>query len=453
MARDGADEPHVVIIGGGFGGLNAAKALAKRPVRVTVVDRQNYHLFQPLLYQVATAALSPGDIASPIRHILRRYPNVRVRLGEVRAVDLRRKVVLLTDGELSYDHVIVAAGARHSYFGHPDWEPLAPGLKSLDDALEMRRRILTAFEAAENEPDPAAREPYLTFVIVGGGPTGVELAGAIAEIARYTVAKDFRVIDTRSARVLLLEGGPRILPSFAPDLSERARRSLERLGVEVRTQAVVTNVTLEGVYVGDEFIPARTTLWAAGVQASPLAKSLGVPLDKAGRVIVEPDLTVPGFPDAYVIGDLAACAGPDGKVLPGLAPVAIQQGKHAAENIWRSIRGQVRVPFRYRDKGTMATIGRAAGIAQTKRLKLGGLVGWLAWLFVHLLYLIGFRNKVAVLLQWIWSYVTYKRGARLITGGTPLPALKAAEAGAPSMHAPLRERPRKPTPTGVPTGP
>jgi NADH dehydrogenase len=416
-----AAPPHVVIVGGGFGGLYAARALARHPVRVTLIDRDNYHLFQPLLYQVATAALSPGDIAEPLRAILRKHRNVRVWLEEVTAIDPANRRVTMTGGTVSYDYLILATGARHAYFGHDDWEPLAPGLKTLEDALEIRRRVLSAFEAAEREPDPAVRQALLTFVVIGGGPTGVELAGAIAEIRRHTVARDFRAIDPTRARVLLLEGSPRVLPPFPEDLSARAAQALRRLGVEVRTGALVTGVTPEAVYVGDEAIPTRTALWAAGVAASPLGTSLGVPLDRGGRVLVEPDLTVPGHPEVYVIGDLAAFTHRGDKPLPGVAPVAIQQGNAAADNIWRTIQGRPRRPFRYVDKGNLATIGRGAAVADMGgRVRLWGLPAWLAWLFVHILYLIGFENRLLVLFQWAWSYFTYERGARLITQPWPL---------------------------------
>ncbi|MHB8872536.1 MAG: NAD(P)/FAD-dependent oxidoreductase [Myxococcaceae bacterium] len=388
-------------------------------MRLTLVDRHNYHLFQPLLYQVASATLSPGDIASPIRSLLRRWPKVSVRLGEVTAVDVKRSRVLLADGgELAYDMLVLAAGVRHSYFGHPDWEPFAPGLKSLDDALEMRRRILLAFEQAET--DPGARDELLTFVVVGGGPTGVELAGAIAEISRHVIPGDFRAYDPKRARILLLEAGPRILPGFSEDLSARAQRSLERLGVTVRCGCTVTSVGPAGVEAAAELIRARTILWAAGIEASPLAKSLGVPLDRAGRVLVDPDLSIPGHPEVFVIGDLAAFI-QDGRPLPGLAPVAMQQGRAAAQNVIRTLCGAPRTPFHYKDRGIMATIGRAAGVAQRGRLHLSGFLGWAAWLFIHLLFLVGFRNKLLVLLQWAWDYWTYKHGVRLITG--PPPAL------------------------------
>jgi NADH dehydrogenase len=409
----------VIIVGGGFGGLYAAKALARQSVEVVLIDRHNYHLFQPLLYQVATAALSPGDIASPIRSILRRHRSVQVRLDEVKSIDLARREVRLESGPFGYDYLILATGVRHSYFGHDEWEPLAPGLKSLDDALEMRRRILLAFEAAEKESDPAKRSALLSFVVVGGGPTGVELAGAIAEIARHTVARDFRVIDPTQARVLLLEAGPRILSAFAEALSARAQRSLERLGVTVRTGAAVTRLDTEGVWLKDELLPTGTALWAAGVAASPLAKSLGVALDRAGRVVVEPDLSVPGHPEAFVIGDLASFSHQTGKPLPGLAPVAIQMGKAVARSIANRGAGRPTEPFRYWDRGTMATIGRASGIAEVGKLKLWGFAGWMAWLFIHLLFLIGFRNRLLVMLEWTWLYLTFRRGARLITGDPP----------------------------------
>jgi len=420
--RTGA--PHVLIVGGGFGGLQAARTLAQHSLRITLLDRRNYHLFQPLLYQVATAALSPGDIAEPIRAILRRHRNVRVLLGEADAVDAANHRVVLSDGRvLGYDYLVLAPGSHHSYFGHDDWEPLAPGLKSVDDALDVRRRILLAFERAEWEADPATREALLTFVIVGGGPTGVELAGAIAEIARHTVARDFRDIDPRRARVLLLEGGPRVLATYPTDLSARAEQSLRALGVEVRTDTRVTAITPAAVHVGEEVIPTRTVLWAAGVAASPLGRSLRVPLDRMGRVPVEPDLSVPGHPEIFVVGDLASYTHQTNAPLPGVAQVAIQQGRAAAENIVRSLRGQPRQPFRYKDLGLMATIGREAAVAEIGRLHLSGLVAWLAWALVHIVNLVGFDNRVLVLWQWAWAYFTFRRGARLITG--PVPVLTA----------------------------
>jgi len=408
--------PHVVIVGGGFGGLNAARALARRPVRVTLLDRRNYHLFQPLLYQVASAALSPADIATPLRSILRKAANVSVLLAEAETIDFTNRRLVLDRGELGYDALILAAGAGHSYFGHDDWELLAPGLKTLEDALEIRRRVLLAFEAAERESDGAERRALLTFVIVGAGPTGVELAGALAEIARETIARDFRAIDPRQARVILLEGGPRILPSFPETLSKRAEMALSRLGVEVRTGSTVTRITPDAVWVGGEQIRSRAVLWAAGVAAAPLARSLGVPLDRAGRVLVEPDLSIPGHPEAFVIGDLAAFIHQTGQPLPGLAPVAIQQGRAVADNVWRRLRGEPTRPFHYFDKGSMAAIGRAKAVAVMGRLRLWGFPAWLAWVFVHILYLIGFRNRFLVVFEWAWAYFTYQRGARLITG-------------------------------------
>jgi NADH dehydrogenase len=407
-----------VVIGGGFGGLYAARALARLPVRVRLIDRVNYHLFQPLLYQVATAALSPGDIAEPLRAVLRKYRNVEVLLGNVTCVDPEARTVQLEDGdEFNYDFLVVATGGRHSYFGHPEWEPLAPGLKSLADALELRRRILLAFEFAERERDPLKRAALLTFVVVGGGPTGVELAGAIAEIARHTVSRDFRTFDPRQTRVVLLEGGDRVLAQYPPDLSASAQRALEHLGVEVRTNSVATEVTADRVSVRDEIIPTHTTLWAAGVAASPLGRQLGVEVDRSGRVPVQPDLTVPGHPEISVVGDLAAFKKPSGELLPGIAPVAIQQGEAAAANIGRAIRGEPLKAFHYFDRGTMATIGRAAAVAEIRRLHLSGLLAWLAWLIVHIFFLIGFENRMLVLVQWAWSYISYERGARLITGG------------------------------------
>src|SRR5512143_2723069 len=357
-----AARPHVVIVGGGFGGLAAARGLARAPVDVTLVDRTNHHLFQPLLYQVATAGLSPAEIASPIRRILRRQRNVRVLLGDAVAIDTAARIVRLADGEVGWDYLVVAAGAGHSYFGRDEWEAHAPGLKTLDDALEIRRRALVAFEKAEREDDPGARRRWLTFVVVGGGPTGVEMAGAFAEVARHTLARDFRRIDPRAARVLLVEAGPRILPAYPEELSGKAQRQLEALGVQVWTGAAVTGVDESGVQIGGDRIAARTVVWAAGVQASPLARSLGVPLDRAGRVRVLPDLTVPGQPSVFVIGDLASLE-QDGHPVPGVAPAAIQMGAHAAANLRRALRGEPLVPFRYRDKGSLATIGRKSGVA------------------------------------------------------------------------------------------
>jgi len=409
--------PRVVIIGGGFGGLSAARALRGAPVDVTILDRRNHHVFQPLLYQVAMAVLSPGDIASPIRWILRHQRNVEVLLGEVGRIDTDRRIAHLTDGaEIPYDYLIVAAGATHAYFGHDEWLPYAPGLKTLEDALEMRRRVLLAFERAERESDPVRQRALLTFVIVGGGPTGVELAGALAEIARQSLAKDFRHFDPTSSRILLIEGGPTVLPPFPARLRDAARRDLGRLGVDVRTNTLVTAIGPGFVQAGDERISAETVLWAAGVAASPLGASLGVPVDRVGRVLVQPDLTIPGHPEVFVIGDLASLAGPAGRPLPGVAQVAMQMGAHASRNIIRATQGQPLRPFTYLNLGDMATIGRASAVADLPMIKLTGAIGWLAWLFVHILNLIGFRNRLVVMVQWAWSYFSYQRAIRLITG-------------------------------------
>jgi NADH dehydrogenase len=409
-------QPDVVIIGGGFGGLYAARALKGADVRVTLIDRRNHHLFQPLLYQVAMAALSPGDIASPIRWILRRQRNVEVLLADARSIDAARRTVVLADGEITYDFLIVATGATHAYFGHDEWRAIAPGLKTLEDALDIRRRVLLAFERAEREPDPARRAPLLTFVVVGGGPTGVELAGALAEISKQSLARDFRHFDPTSARVILVEGGPGLLAAFPESLQQAALKDLRALGVDVRTNARVTGVESGLVRIGEQTIEAATVLWAAGVAASPLGASLGVPLDRAGRVRVEAELTVPGHRDIFVIGDLAALDDEHGRPLPGVAQVAIQMGKHAVRNIRRSIEGQPLRAFRYRDLGNMATIGRASAVADFGSFKLEGYLAWLAWLFVHLLNLIGFRNRVVVMVQWAWAYFSYQRAIRLITG-------------------------------------
>lgn len=409
------NRPHVVILGGGFAGLYAAKALAKAPVRVTLIDRRNHHLFQPLLYQVATAALNPSDIASPIRSILRGQRNATVVMSEARSIDAADHRVVLEDGAIGYDWLIVATGATHSYFGRDEWEAEAPGLKTIEDALTIRRKILLAFEAAERENDPADRVPWMTFVVVGGGPTGVELAGSIAEIATRSIARDFRRIDTRDARVILLEGAPRVLTSYPEELSQSAKKQLESLGVDVRTGAMVTSIDARGVEAGEERIAARTVLWAAGVKASPMLRSLEVPLDRAGRVLVESDLSAPGHPEIFVVGDAAAVKRGDGWV-PGVAPAAIQQGVHAAHAIRAAIRGRARQPFRYRDKGSLATIGRAAAVADLGRLRFGGWPAWMAWLLIHIYFLIGFRNRLLVMFQWAWAYVTWQRGARLITG-------------------------------------
>jgi NADH:quinone reductase (non-electrogenic) len=406
-----------VIVGGGFGGLYAARQFRGKDVNVTLVDRRNHHVFQPLLYQVATAGLSPGDIASPIRWILRRQRNVDVLLEDVVRVDAAARAIHFRDGaQYRYDYLIVAAGATHAYFGHDDWRPHAPGLKTLEDALEIRRRVLGAFEAAERDSVLTKRPAHLTFVIVGGGPTGVELAGALAEIAKQTLAQDFRHFDPRGARILLVEAGPTILATFPEPLRAAARRDLERLGVEVRTGTAVTRIGPNVVEAGTETLEAATVLWAAGVAASPLGAALGVPLDRAGRVLINPDLTIPGHPEVFVIGDLASLTGPDGRPYPGVAQVAIQMGVHAARNIVRATRGQPLLPFRYRNLGDMATIGRASAIGNLPVAQLKGLIGWLAWLFVHIFNLIGFRNRILVMVQWAWAYFSYQRSVRLITG-------------------------------------
>jgi NADH dehydrogenase len=411
--------PHVIVVGGGFGGLYATKALSGAAVRVTVLDRRNHHVFQPLLYQVATAALSPGDIASPIRWILRHQANVEVLLAEVRRVDPERRTVVLNDGEITYDYLILAAGATHAYFGHDEWHVIAPGLKTLEDALEIRRRVLLAFEFAERESDPVKRKALLTFVVIGAGPTGVELAGALAEISRQSLARDFRHFDPRSARIVLAERGTSVLETFPEPLRAAAQKDLERLGVEVRTGSAVTAVTRGRVEMGAVSIEAATILWAAGVAASHVGATLGVPVDRAGRVFVQPDLTIPGHPDVFVVGDLASLKGEGGKPLPGVAQVAIQMGKHAARTIRRAIDGQPSSPFVYRDLGNMATIGRASAIADFGWLRLKGWFAWLAWLFVHIMNLIGFRNRLVVLVQWAFAYFSYQRAIRLITGYDP----------------------------------
>jgi NADH:ubiquinone reductase (H+-translocating) len=415
------DEPRVVVVGAGFGGLEAARKLAKLPVRVTVIDRKNHHTFQPLLYQVATAGISPGEIAAPVRWILRGRKNVEVLLGQVIGFDLQRKTVQLADVEIAYDYLIIAAGARHSYFGHDEWAPLAPGLKTIEDALEIRRRVLLAFELAERATLAGEPEPPLNFVLVGAGPTGVELAGTLAEIARKVLQDEFATIDPKRTRIILLEGGPRVLAAYPPDLSTSAVRQLEKLGVEVRTSAMVTNIEPGAVWIGTERIPAAVVLWAAGVQASSLGKKLGVQVDRAGRVPVAPDLTLPGHPEVFVIGDLATLKDKNGNLLPGVAPVALQEGRAVAETIARDLKHKPRKDFHYFDKGNLATIGRAAAVAQIRKLHISGYFAWLAWLFVHVFFLIGFRNRIIVLIQWAWSYLTYERGARLITGDTTLP--------------------------------
>ncbi len=408
--------PHVVVVGGGFGGLWAARALCDAPVRITLVDRGNHHLFQPLLYQVATAGLSAPNIAAPLRHILRKQKNVTVLLGEVDGIAPGEKQVRLADGRtLDYDHLLLASGATHAYFGHDDWAAHAPGLKTLDDALEIRRRILTAFERAEAEDDAAKREAWLTFAIVGGGPTGVELAGTLAEIARHTLHGEFRRVDPRRARVLLLEAGPRVLSSFPESLSEKARTQLQKLGVEVRTGVPVAAIDGEGVKLGEERIAARTVLWAAGVAASPLARDLGVPLDRAGRVIVQPDLTVPGHPDIFSAGDLASLQYA-GKPVPGVAPAAKQMGRHVAHAIRARLQGRAPAPFRYRDFGNLATIGRMAAVVDLHGFRFSGLLAWWFWLAAHVFFLIGFRNRMVVMIDWAQAYWSYQRSARIILG-------------------------------------
>jgi NADH dehydrogenase len=415
MENSPAPPPHVVIVGAGFGGLEAAKLLTKEQVRMTVIDRTNHHLFQPLLYEVATAALSPADIAAPIRGILGRCKNTEVILAEVKSVDVAGKTVNLGDQQVTYDYLILATGSRHSYFGHDEWERLAPGLKSLEDAVEIRRRLLLAFEYAEKITDEAAKAAAMTFVIIGGGPTGVEMAGAIAEIARYTLDKDFKHIDPSSARVVLVEGDERIISGFPPDLSAKAMAQLKDLGVEVRTGIHAKNLTEAGLEVGDEFIPCRLKIWAAGNAASFVGKTMGVPVDRAGRVIVNEDLTIPGHPEVQVIGDLASFTHQGGKPLPGVSPVAMQQGRHAARNIVAMMDSRKPQRFRYWDKGSMATIGRNKAVADLNFIHLSGKPAWLVWLFVHIVFLVGFRNRIAVLMQWAWAYVTFNKGARLIT--------------------------------------
>jgi NADH dehydrogenase len=404
-----------VVIGAGFAGLNAAKALANAPVDVTVVDRKNHHTFQPLLYQVALAVLSPAEIASPVRSVLHRAANTEVLLGEVKGFDLQKRLVLLDDLDLSYDYLIVAAGATHAYFGHPEWEEFAPGLKTLEDATEIRRRILMAFETAERELYAKRTPPPLNFVVVGAGPTGVELAGAISDIAGRHLTKEFRSIDPRQSRIILLEGGPRVLPSYSEDLSASAERQLKEMGIEVRTNAMVTNIEQGAVCVGQEKIPASVILWGAGVSASPLGRMLGVPVDKAGRVIVEPDLTLPGHSEVFVVGDLASATRHNGQPVPGVAPAAIQMGKFAARQIKRAVAGKPREKFEYMDKGSLATIGRSRAVGELGKIHISGFFAWLAWLFVHLLFLVGFRNRLFVMSEWAWAYLTYNHSARLIT--------------------------------------
>lgn len=416
--------PRVFIVGGGFGGLAAAKALAHAPVEVILVDRRNHHVFQPLLYQVATAALSPADISAPIRTVLRHQSNAQVVLSEAVGVDIAKQWLIFKRGHVHYDYLILAAGATHAYFGHEEWAEVAPGLKSLEDATAMRRRILLAFETAEYEGNADARRAALTFGIVGGGPTGVELAGAIKEIAGQTIPKDFRHIDTATTRVILFQGGDRLLPQFAPELSAKAQRHLEDLGVEVRLDARVTNVTAHGVHIGEEFIPIRNVFWAAGVKASPLGQTLGVPMDRSGRVIVGPDLAIPGHPELFVIGDMAAANSANtGEPVPGVAQAGLQMGEYAGRMIARSVDGmppERRTPFSYHDKGSLAVIGKARAVAQIGAMKIGGFFAWIVWAVVHIAFLIGFRNRVQVMLSWFWNWLFNSRDARLITGAAQI---------------------------------
>ena len=439
--------PHVVIIGGGFGGLNAARALARAPVRITLIDRRNHHLFQPLLYQVATAALNPSDIAYPIRSALASQSNARVLLAAATSIDVATRTVTLDDGELRYDYLILATGATHSYFGKDQWAKLAPGLKSVEDAIEIRRRIFIAYEAAERESDPRAQEEFLTFAVVGGGPTGVELAGAMGEIGLQTLAKDFRSIDPTRVKVVLFEGADRVLRSYPEKISAAAKRALEKRHVEVRVDTLVTNVDEHGVTVkgpeGEARLGTRTVVWAAGVQASPLGASLGAPRDRMGRILVEPDCSIPDHPEVFVVGDLAKMES-DGAEVPGVAQGAIQEGKHVAKIIAAEARGErrKRQPFRYHDKGNMAVLGRADAVLATKHVAKAGFIAWLAWAFVHIAYLISYRSRLLVMIQWAWSFVTFKRGARLITGEVgKLPAVTTigptGEATLPEAAVPL----------------
>jgi NADH dehydrogenase len=436
------DRRHVVIVGAGFGGLNAAQTLSSAPVRITVIDRKNHHTFQPLLYQVATAGLSPGEIATPIRSILSRHKNVEVLMAEVTGFDLERRVVQTIEQreeqEIRYDWLILAAGASHAYFGHDEWEVLAPGLKTIEDAIEIRRRVLLAFELAEREASAGGPRDPLNFVVVGGGPTGVELAGTLAEICRHSLAHDFRSVDPSRARIRLIEGGPRVLPAYPEDLSRSALEQLHRLGVDVTTSAMVTGIEPGALCMGKTRLEAAVIVWAAGVAASPLGKKLGMPIDRAGRVLVEPDLSLPNHPEVFVIGDLAALKDASGKLLPGVAPVAILEGRYVAKLIRHEIRLEAehahsakpplsRPPFHYFDKGNLATIGRAAAVAEFGKIHISGFMAWLAWLFIHIFFLIGFQNRMLVFIQWAWSYFTYERGARLITGSTDLPGWNALE--------------------------
>jgi len=429
----------IVVIGGGFGGLKAAEALARLPVQITLVDRKNHHTFQPLLYQVATAGLSPAEIAAPIREILARHENVEVLLGEVLDFDLERRIVKLREFELGYDYLVVAAGASHAYFGHDEWERFAPGLKTVEDALEIRRRVLLAFELAERHAAITGQHPPLNFVVVGGGPTGVELAGTLAEITRKSLAADFRHIDPKKTLVVLLEAGSSLLSGYPEDLRQSAKRQLEHLGVDVRLNSAVTDVLPDEIHVGDDVMHASVVLWAAGVAASPLGRSLGGPVDRAGRVLVDSDLSLPGHREVFVIGDLASLKHAEGTQLPGVAPVAMQEGRWVARQIAADLAGNVRAPFHYVDKGSLATIGRAAAVAQFGKVHISGFLAWLCWLFVHIFFLIGFRNRIIVMIQWAWSYFTYDRSARLITGEPSKTTVSSTEYADPAADTADRQ--------------
>ncbi len=422
-----SSRPKILIIGGGFGGLKAAEALARLPVQITVVDRKNHHTFQPLLYQVATAGLSPAEIAAPIREILAKHENIEVLLGEVSDFDLARRTAKLNGFELGYDYLVVAAGATHAYFGHDEWEQFAPGLKTIEDALEIRRRMLLAFELAERQAAVTGQHQQLSFVVVGGGPTGVELAGTLAEIARQSLADDFRHIDPKKTRIVLLEAGPALLAAYPDDLRQSAKRQLERLGVEVRLNSAVTDVRSTEIHVGADITHATVVFWAAGVAASPLGRALGGPVDRAGRVLVEADLSLAGHPEVFVIGDLASLKQAEGMQLPGVAPVAMQEGRWVARQIAADLAGNPRTPFHYVDKGSLATIGRAAAVAQFGKVHISGFLAWLSWLFIHIFFLIGFRNRIIVMIEWAWSYFTYDRSARLITGESRRIAISSME--------------------------
>jgi len=449
MAASSHALPRVFIVGGGFAGLAAAKALADSPVELTVIDRRNHHVFQPLLYQVATASLSPADISAPIRAVLRGQKNCAVVLAEVTGVDVPNRRLMMADGHVHYDYLVLGAGATHAYFGHDDWAPFAPGLKTIEDATELRRRILLAFESAEHEGSDEARRAGLTFGIVGAGPTGVELAGAIKEIAGQTIPRDYRHIDTRTTRVILFEAGDRLLPTFPTSLSARARRDLERMGVEVRLSSAVTNVTAQGIYIGDEFIPVRNVFWAAGVKASPLGQLLGVPTDRAGRVVVGPDLTIPGHPEVFVAGDMAAATSANtGRPVPGVAQGGIQMGRFAGDTIAREVSGRstraTRAAYSYRDKGLMAVIGKAKAVAQIGGFKFGGFFAWLLWGTIHIAFLIGFRNRAQVMFAWFWNWLLNARDARLITGNATLDIRtpRSEEFVSGGAATPPTERPR-----------